>query len=90
MSLPGDINRSIVTDVTGAVERTVMATHSLEALALGHFPPLTQSALSEIESVNRASVVVSDGLGGVSRAGFQPTLGYRSGHAATTLQACTQ
>ena len=77
MSLPGDLNRSSVTDVTDTVERTTMAAHSLRTLALGHFPPLTQSALSERESVNRATVVVPEE---VSRADFPPTSGNRIGH----------
>ncbi len=84
MSLPGDLNRSSVTDVTNIGDRTTMAAHSLRSLALGHFPPLTQSALSERESVNRATVAVPEE---VSRADFPPTSGYRIGHTLVPLQS---
>jgi hypothetical protein len=58
MSLPDNLDRSRMADVADTADGMERATLSRSA-SIGHFPPRTQSALQEIESVNRAHVVES-------------------------------
>ena len=85
MSLPDNLDRSRMADVADTADGMERATLSRSA-SIGHFPPRTQSALYEIESVNRAHVVESGRSTEYSRADSNVTAWCRDDIRASPLQ----
>ena len=84
MSLPDNLDRSRMADVADTADGMERATLSRSA-SIGHFPPRTQSALYEIESVNRAHVVESGRSTEYSRADSNVTAWCRDDIRASPL-----